>query len=124
MANYGDSFGIHENGSVKINRINVWDKINEIYPGGAVLAAGGSYTEGTIIPAGTPVSAKVPGGAATLNSTTPIGFTMKDTPMGAKCCTLTIVTRGTLLESRVKATITATQKKAVAGQIIFIKETV
>lgn len=122
MANYGNSFGIKENGTVKLNRINVWDKIDEVYPAGAVLKVGGSYPVGTIIPAGAPISVSEIGGEATIGGTNPIGLNMKDVVMGPQCCTLTIVTRGTILETRVKVTYQDEQKTALKGQIIFIKE--
>lgn len=122
MANYGNSFGIKENEAVKINRINVWDKIDEFYPAGATLKVGGSYAAGSVIPAGTPISVSEIGGEATLGGSAPIGLTMQDVVMGTQCCSLTIVTRGTILESRVNVTYTTTQKNALKGQIIFIKE--
>lgn len=122
MANYGNSFGIKENDPVKLNRINVWDRIEDFYPAGAVLKASTTYPAGKVIPAGTPISVSEIGGEATLNGSSPIGLTMQDVVMGTQCCTLTIVTRGTLLESRVSVTYTATQKTALKGRIMFIKE--
>lgn len=122
MANYGNSFGIKENEAVKLNRITVWDRIEDFYPVGAVLKKSTTYPEGTVIPAGTPISVSEIGGEATLNGNSPLGLTMQDVVMGPDCCTLTIVTRGTLLVSRIKATITSAQKTALKGQITFIAE--
>lgn len=122
MANYGNSFGNKVNDPVQLNRIVVWDKIDDFYPAGAVLKASTTYKEGTVIPAGTPISVSEIGGEATLNGSSPIGLTLQDVVMGTDSCTLTIVTRGTLLESRVKSTITSAQKTALKGQILFIKE--
>lgn len=122
MANYGNSFGIKENEAVKLNRITVWDRIDDFYPAGAVLKKSTTYKEGDVIPAGTPISVSEIGGEATLNGSAPLGLTMQDVVMGPDCCTLTIVTRGTLLVSRIKATITSAQKTALKGQIMFITE--
>lgn len=122
MSNYGNSFGRKENDAVKLNRIVVWDKIDDFYPAGAVLKKSATYKEGDVIPAGTPISVSEIGGEATLNGSSPLGLTLQDVVMGSESCTLTIVTRGTLLVSRVKATITAAQKTALKGQIMFIAE--
>lgn len=122
MANYGNSFGNKVNDAVQLNRITVWDKIDDFYPAGAVLKKSSTYKEGDVIPAGTPISVSEIGGEATLNGSSPLGLTLQDVVMGPDCCTLTIVTRGTLLISRIKATITSAQKTALKGQIIFIAE--
>lgn len=122
MANYGNSFGIKENDPVKLNRINVWDRVEDFYPAGAVLKVSTTYRAGMVIPAGTPISVSEIGGEATLGGSSPIGLTMQDVVMGTQCCTLTIVTRGTLLESRANVTYTEAQKIALKGQIMFIKE--
>jgi hypothetical protein len=122
MANQGNSFGVKEYPVVGAERINIWDRTEEFFPGGAVLKVSETYTEGTVIPAGTPISVDVPGGEATLNDSAPLGLTYQDVVMGTQACSLTIVMRGTLLESRIKPTITSTQKKALAGRIIFVKE--
>lgn len=121
MKNYGNSFGYKATDAVSVERINVWDRTDEFFPGGGLLAKDGTNTEGSIIPAGTPVSVSVPGGAATINGDTPIGLTYEDAIMGAECCTLTIVTKGVFLASRTKATVTAAQESKLAG-ITFVKE--
>lgn len=122
MPNYGNSFGIKVNDPVELNRIVVWQEIDEIHPVGATLKVSETYPAGSVIPAGTPISISELGGEATLNGATPLGLTQQDVVMGTQCCTLAIVVRGTILESRVKPTYTAAQKKALAGQILFIKE--
>lgn len=122
MPNYGNSFGIKVNDPVELNRIVVWQEIDEYYPVGATLKVSETYPAGSVIPAGTPVFVSELGGEATLNGATPLGLTQQDVVMGTQCCTLPIVVRGTILESRVKPTYTAAQKKALAGQILFIKE--
>lgn len=119
--NYGNSFGKKTVDPVGVERINVWDRTEEFFPGGGVLKVSTTYKEGNVIPAGTPVSVAVPGGAATIGGNTPIGLTYEDVVMGSEFATLTIVVRGTFLESRSKATITAAQKTALK-QIIFVKE--
>ena len=120
MNNYGNTIGV-DKATAKLENINVWDSTQEFYPSGAVVKKGSS-TEGQIIPAGTPVSVTSPGGEATLNGETVTGLTYQDVVMGSQACTLTIVVRGTLLESRIKATITPTQKAALNGRIVFVEE--
>lgn len=123
MANYGHSFGNTSAGPAEVERVVLWSDVYERYPVGAILKASETYPEGKVIPAGTPISVSKPGGEATLNSSTPIGLTLDDVTMGADFCTLTIVTRGRILEDRYGGTAyTATQKKALPG-ITFIKET-
>ena len=122
MANYGHSFGNTSAGPVEVERVVLWSDVYERYPVGAMLKVSETYPEGTVIPAGTPISVDKPGGTATLNSTSPMGLTLDDVTMGADFCTLTIVTRGRILEDRYSGTAyTAAQKKALTG-ITFIKE--
>lgn len=119
--NYGNSFGKKTTDPVGAERINVWDRTEEFFPGGGVIKTSSTYKEGTVIPAGTPVSVSVPGGEATIGGSTPTGLTYEDVVMGSEFATLTIVVRGTFLESRSKATISTAQKNALK-QIIFVKE--
>lgn len=122
MANYGHSFGNTSAGPVEVERIVLWERVDERYPVGAVLKVSDTYPEGTIIPAGTPVAVDKLGGTATLNSSSPMGLTLDDVAMGADFCTLTIVTKGRIMEDRYQGTAyTSTQKKALTG-ITFIKE--
>lgn len=120
--NYGNSFGPKTYPKAGAERINVWDRTIEFYPVGAKLDASDTYKEGAVIPAGTPVSVDKPGGTATLNGDSPIGLTYQDVVMGSEAATLTIVTRGTILESRTNVTYTSAQKAALNGLIIFVKE--
>lgn len=122
MANYGHSFGNTSAGPVEVERIVLWERVDERYPVGAVIKVSDTYPEGTIIPAGTPVAVDKLGGTATLNGSTPTGLTLDDVAMGADFCTLTIVTKGRIMEDRYQGTAyTAAQKKALTG-ITFIKE--
>lgn len=122
MTNHGHSFGNTSAGPVEVERVVLWSKVDERYPTGAVLKASDTYPAGKVIPAGTPISVGKLGGTATLNGATPIGLTLDDVVMGADFCTLTIVTKGTILEDRYGGTAyTAAQKKALTG-ITFIKE--
>lgn len=121
MTNYGQSFGNKIGEAVGVERVALWLSTNEFYPVGAVLKKSATYPEGTRIPAGTPVSVDKPGGEATLNGTTPIALTYNDVVMGSEFATLTLVTHGTILESRCDATITADQKAKLV-HINFIKE--
>lgn len=121
MSNYGNSFGYKVTDVVSVERINVWDRTDEFFPGGGVLAVSTTNKEGSVIPAGTPVTVAKPGGAATLNGATPTGLTYEDVVMGADSCTLTIVTKGVFLASRSKATVSAAQEGKLPG-ITFVKE--
>lgn len=122
MTNHGHSFGNTSAGPVEVERVVLWAKVEERYPTGVVLKVSDTYPKDKVIPAGTPVSVDKLGGTATLNGTSPIGLTLDDVVMGADFCTLTIVTRGTIMEDRYSGTTyTAAQKKALTG-ITFIKE--
>lgn len=119
---YGNTFneGHEELGSV--GRVNLFPIVDEFYPVGVFLAADETHTVGTKIPAGTPISVDVLGGTPTLNGSAPIGLTYEDAYVGTNGCTLTIVTRGQIQESLSEATYTSTQKTALKGRILFIKE--
>ena len=120
--NYGHSFGNTSSGPVEVERVVLWDSVDERYPVGAVLNVSDTYPAGKVIPAGTPVSVDKLGGTATIGGSSPIGLTLDDVTMGTDFCTLTIVTRGRILEDRYSGTAyTAAQKKALTG-ITFIKE--
>lgn len=121
MSNYGNSFGYKVTDVTGVERINVWDRTDEFFPGGGVLTKNSTNKEGDTIPAGTPVSVGKPGGAATINGANPIGLTYEDAVMGADCCTLTIVTKGVFLVSRTKATVSTAQQAKLPG-ITFVKE--
>ena len=64
MSNYGNSFGYKVTDVTGVERINVWDRTDEFFPGGGVLTKSSTNKEGDTIPAGTPVSVEKPGGAA------------------------------------------------------------
>lgn len=121
-AKYGNTFneGHEELGSV--GRVNLFPIVDEYYPVGVFLPASETHAVGTKIPAGTPISVDVLGGAPTLNGSAPIGLTYEDAYVGTNGCTLTIVTRGQIQESLSEATYTSTQKTALKGRILFIKE--
>lgn len=120
--NYGNSFGKKTVDPVGVERINVWDRTEEFWPGGGVLKKSATYKEGDIIPAGTVVTMTLPGGEATIGGNTPTGLTYEDVVMGSEFATLTIVVRGTFLESRSKATAVTAAQKTALKQIIFVKE--
>lgn len=122
MATYGNSFGEKRYNPVGAERINLWDSIEERYPSGAYFAVSATYKEGTVIPAGTPVTIASVGATPTLNGSSPTGLLEEDVVMGSNGCTLTIVTRGRFCESRSKATLTSAQKTALAGRILFVAE--
>lgn len=122
MANSIYSVGVKKTDAVGVERINVWDSIEERYPSGAYLAVSSTYKEGTVIPAATPVTITAVGAAPTLNGTTPTGLLESDVVMGSEGVYIDVVTRGRLCESRVKATLTSAQKTALAGRILFVAE--
>lgn len=124
MANYGESFGRKERGTVKVSAINVWNEIRSRIPVGLVLAKSDTWPEGKIIPAGTPASGTELGGEATVGSSANMslrfsGLVEHDTPMGSDCCALDVIDEGDLLIDRVSATITDAQKTALKGRIKF-----
>lgn len=122
MANSIYSVGVKRTDAVGVERINVWDSIEERYPSGAYLAVSSTYKEGSVIPAATPVTITAVGAAPTLNGTTPTGLLESDVVMGSEGVYIDVVTRGRLCESRVKATLTSAQKTALAGRILFVAE--
>lgn len=122
MANSIYSVGEKKYDAVSVERINVWDSIEERYPSGAYLAVSTTHKEGSVIPAGTPVTIPSVGATPTLNGASPTGLLESDVVMGSKGVYLDIVTRGRLCESRVKATLTSAQKTALAGRILFVAE--
>lgn len=122
--NYGNSFGIKENGTVKVSTINVWNHIKSRIPVGLVLAKSDTWPEGKVIPACTPVSGDELGGAATVGASADMskrfsGLLEHDTVMGPDCCTLDVIDEGDVLIDRVSATISDTQKTALKGRIKF-----
>lgn len=119
---YGNTFngGREEVGSV--GRVNLFPLVDEFYPVGVFLPVSETNAVGTKIPAGTPISVDVLGGVPTLNGSAPVGLTYEDAYVGANGCTLTIVTRGQIQESLSEVTYTSTQKTALKGRILFIKE--
>lgn len=122
--NYGNSFGIKENGTVKVSTINVWNHIRSRIPVGLVLAKSETWPEGKVIPAGTPASGDEIGGAATVGSSADMskrfsGLVESDRVMGPDCVTLDVIDEGDLLIDRVSATITDAQKTALKGRIKF-----
>lgn len=121
MANYGNSFGAKHTEPVGLERITLWDTIYERILVGATVPVSDATPEGTVIPAGTPVSVDKLGGTATLNADAPIALTEEDVVMGSEFATLTLVKRGVFYVSRSKATITEAQQAALPG-ITFVKE--
>lgn len=121
QVNYGKSFGNKRTESEVLERIALWDRIDEKLLVGATLKAGGSYPEGKVIPAGTPIAVDKLGGTATLDSATPDGLTENDVVMGSEFATFSIVKRGIIYVDRTKATISEAQKKLLPG-ITFVKE--
>lgn len=124
MANYGESFGIKQRGTVKVSTINVWNHIRSRIPVGLVLAKSSTWPEGSVIPAATPASGTELGGAATVGASADMskrfsGLVEHDTVMGPDCCTLDVIDEGDLLIDRVAAKISETQKTALKGKIKF-----
>lgn len=119
---YGNTFNSGREDLGKLGRVSLWPIVDEFFPVGAVVAVSDTYPVGTKIPAGTPVQVDVIGGAPTLNSSAPVGLTYEDAYVGTNGATLTIVSRGQINESLSEATYTSTQKTALKGRILFVKE--
>lgn len=120
--NYGNTFNSGREELGTIGRVNLFPIVDEFYPVGCFVPADETNTVGKKIPAGTPISVDVLGGTPTLGGSTPIGLTYEDAYVGTDGCTLTIVTRGQIQESLSEVTYTSTQKSALKGRILFIKE--
>lgn len=123
MTNYGNSFGNKRVQGPTLERIALWDRIDERILVGYTLPVSETYPEGTVIPAGTPIASKDGklGSEAVLNTATPEALTEEDAVMGSEFATLTGVKRGVIYIDRTKATITAAQKAVLTG-ITFAKE--
>lgn len=122
MANYGHSVGSKTAGPQTVTRMPLWDGTCEFYPAGAYLAVDSTYTEGSVVYAGTPATIDKVGGTVTLGGDAPNALTYDDVTMGPAGATLTLVIRGTILESRSSITYTDAQRTALKGSITFIKE--
>ncbi len=125
--NYGNSFGIKEYPKVEVKTINVWHRITSKIPVGAVLAVSDDYPEGSVVPAGIPVSTTEIGGAATVGAAADLsqpysGLLEHDTVMGSQCATLSVVDAGELLVDRIDAEISDAQKTALKGRIKFYEQ--
>lgn len=121
-AKYGNTFNEGHEVIGSASRVNLFPIVDEFYPVGCFVPVDETNTVGKKIPAGTPISVDVLGGAPTLGGTAPIGLTYEDAYVGTNGCTLTIVTRGQIQESLSEVTYTSTQKTALKGRILFIKE--
>lgn len=119
---YGNTFNSGREELGNAGRVSLWPMVDEFHPVGVYVPVDETNTVGKKIPAGTPISVDVIGGAPTLGGTTPIGLTYEDAYVGTDGCTLTIVTRGQINESLSEVTYTSTQKTALKGRILFIKE--
>lgn len=129
--NYGNSFNTYDGDLVGVQRITVWKSAREFFPSGATLLPedyksvglkSGEDEVGKIIPAGTPVSVEKPGGKPTFNGEKPIGLTYEDIVLGTDGATVTVVTEGEVLVSRLDAEVTEAQQSYLFGRIKFIKE--
>ena len=125
--NYGNSYGIKDFPKVEVSTINVWHRIKNRIPVGLVLAVSDEYPAGSVIKAGTPASGTEIGGAATVGAAADMtlpysGLVEKDTVMGPKCCTLSVIDEGELLIDRVFATISESQKTALKNNIKFLTQ--
>lgn len=119
---YGNTFNSGREELGTLGRVSLWPIVDEFHPVGAVVTVSETHPVGSKIPAGTPVQIDVIGGAPTLNGSAPVGLTYEDAYVGTEGCTLTIVTRGQINESLSEATYTSTQKTALKGRILFVKE--
>ena len=109
---YGNSFGSSSE-SMKLATYTPWIRVDEFYPGGAMLKVGDNKEStsskvkvGDKIPLGTPIYMAGLGSKAYFTSDTNVtgsvvkavfaGLTYEDAYVGEEGCSLTIVTRGTI----------------------------
>ena len=115
---YGNSFGSSSE-SMKLATYTPWIRVDEFYPGGAMVKVGQSmgkgYTPkvGDKIPLGTPIYMAGLGRDPYYTNDTNhgaigdevfAGLTYEDAYVGEKGCSLTIVTRGTIHKENVEVT--------------------
>lgn len=115
---YGNSFGSSSE-SMKLATFTPWIRVDEFYPGGAMLKVGDNKESisskvkvGDKIPLGTPIYMEGLGSKAYFTSDTNVtgpsvkaklaGLTYEDAYVGEEGCSLTIVTRGTLHKENVE----------------------
>lgn len=119
---YGNSFGVSKE-SMKLCVSSPWIRVDEFYPGGAMLKTSDYIkqntkpTVGQKIPLGTPIYMTGLGDRPYFNNTseggsTPdaakaklVGLTYEDAYVGEEGCSLTIVTRGTIHKENVEVDI-------------------
>ena len=89
---YGNTFNSGREELGNAGRVSLWPMVDEYYPVGVFVPVDETNTVGKKIPAGTPISVDVVGGAPTLGGTAPIGLTYEDAYVGTDGCTFTIVT--------------------------------
>lgn len=114
---YGNSFG-GSSESMILATYTPWIRVDEFYPGGAMVKPGESmgtktYNKGDKIPLGTPIYMTGLGGKPYDTNTTGegqsvkavfAGLTYEDAYVGEEGCSLTIVTRGTIHKENVEVT--------------------
>ena len=115
---YGNSFGSSSE-SMKLGVSSPWIRVDEFYPGGAMVKPGESmgtktYNKGDKIPLGTPIYMTGLGGKPYDTNTTGegqtanavfAGLTYEDAYVGDEGCSLTIVTRGTIHAENVEVSL-------------------
>lgn len=115
---YGNSFGGSEE-SMILATYTPWIRVDEFYPGGAMVKVGQSMgtstppKKGDKIPLGTPIYMTGLGGKPYTTNTTGegqsvkavfAGLTYEDAYVGEEGCSLTIVSRGTIHKENVEVT--------------------
>lgn len=125
---YGNSFNV-EKTDYAAGKIPVWLFVDELYPAGCTL---NNQTEGSTIPAGTPVLVSKMGGEATVYTSTSApaegesalavtGLLLEDVYIGTNGATGTIVTKGQVLAKRIPA-LSAAVKAAIENRITLVNE--
>ena len=128
--NIGNQFNYGRE-EIGYGKVPLWDRVDEQYPSGVYVKhdeeGGKEYAKlGALIPAGTPVQVDYLGAEPKIgeDATDPTGLTRYDATIGTDGATLTVVTRGAIYEDRVDESVSlTTAKTALAGRILFIKET-
>lgn len=123
MANYGGNSFPRQSAETSVNRLPIWEKIDEQLAIGAFMTPDDGAEVGKFWPLGTPIEVEVEGGKPKLGAeaTKPDGLTRDNVTMGEDGCTFGIVTKGVINGNLCQATITEAQKEYLKERIQFGK---
>ena len=121
--NYNNGYNHGAGSGLNASVTAAWIRIDQFYPCGAFVPVDDTNTVGKKIPLGTPVEIDKMNGTLKLGSaaTNPVGLTQEDVWVGTDGVSIDIVTHGTINESLIEASVTASQKNKLSN-ITFFKE--